>query len=372
MFDSWFPEGYSTLEQLMWLRRMLKRGPSWAWQLVTGTAPLTLANALAKPIKSLVQFGKVATVDGKLYCNNGELVAVDDELPEGYRRITSIKFDGNFYYDTGITLTGDDEVTMTLANTSTQGQNVFGSYNGSGEPNFSLFIYGGGSSSNSYFRYGTQLLRPKFGSNERTITLSGAGTTGFQTDASTSGPEEFEAEATAYIGMLPNSTSPGYTGSIIESIEVYNSVTGDSRTWIPCEREDDGVIGYFDMFYYQFLEPIGEGTPVKGEYDSSHLNILQVVGAGETLSVGTQRAYPATLLAAGDVKDEQDIITGKVIHKTRIDVAAGQITITAIANPWTESKPPQPLSTAEGSNTVSVTSNVGSVQLKVEYAKAGA
>ena len=363
MRDNW-----SALKKLIWLHMVT--GSSGTVTTVTGVSPLALANALSKPIKSLIQYGKVATVDGKLYCNNGELVAVDDELPEGYRRITGIKFDGNFYYDTGMTLTGDDEVTMTLANTSTGGQNVFGSYNGGNKPNFSLFIYGGGANNNSYFRYGTQLLRPRFGSNERTITLSGAGTIGFQTDASTRGPEEFETEATAYIGMLPNSSSPGYTGSIIESIADYNSATGDLRTWIPCEREEDGVIGYFDMLYYQFLEPIGEGTPVKGDYDQSHLNILQVIGAPESLSIGSQRAGVANLFSTGTVHDEQDIITGAVTHKTRIDVNEGQITITAIANPWPESKTPQPLSTAEGSNTVSVVSNVDPVTLSVEYTKA--
>ena len=80
MFDSWFPKGYSTLEQLMWLRRMLKRGASWIWQLVTGTAPLTLLDAVAHPIHSLTQYGRCvqdgtptpdAPVD--ILCNNGAL-----------------------------------------------------------------------------------------------------------------------------------------------------------------------------------------------------------------------------------------------------------------------------------------------------------
>lgn len=47
---------------------------------VTGTSPLALTNALAHSIKSLVQYGKCVTVGDKIYCNNGELTAVGDEL----------------------------------------------------------------------------------------------------------------------------------------------------------------------------------------------------------------------------------------------------------------------------------------------------
>ena len=356
---------WSMLRRLIWLRA-IHGGDSGTLATVTGLSPLTLVNALAKPIKSLIQYGKITTIDGEMYCNNGKLVAVDDELPAGFKRITSIRFDGNFYYDTGVALTGNDEITMTLDDTSTQGQNVFGSYNGtsSGRKNFSVFIYGGGSASASSFRYGEQLVRPRFGSNERTITFGVNGTSGFLTDVSVT-LEEFETTATAFIGMLPNSTSPGYTGSIIGTI--YNS---DRNMWIPCEREEDGVIGYFDTYYWQFLEPIGSGTPIKGDYDSSYRNTLVIDGLTEVLTVGTQRAYPATLLAAGDVKDEQDIITGKVTHRTGIGATAGQITITALANPWQESATAYPLRTEEGTNTINVTSNVDPVELAVEYTAA--
>ena len=359
---------WSTLKKLIWQRGALG-GDDGEYITVVGEAPLTLPDAKAAPITSLIQYGKCVTIDGEIYCNCGKIIAVDDELPKGYKRITGIKFDGDFYYDTGITLTGDDEVTMTLANTATGGQNVFGSYNGSGKPNFSLFIYGGGSTSGSYFRYGTQLLRPKFGSNERTITLSGAGTSGFTTDASTSGPEEFETEATAYIGMLPNSTSPGYTGSIIENIEVYNSTTGDLRTWIPCEREEDGVIGYFDMFYYQFLEPIGEGTPVKGEYDVSHLNSYDFEVPTSRLTVGGQSATAFELLSLGDVRDEYDFITGQVTSRVGIEVNEGEITLTTFHPSRTGHR--YSLSTVEGDNTVVVTAapEIGDVELSVTYKK---
>lgn len=269
---------WSLMKRLIWLRVISGGG---VLTTVTGASPLALANALSKSIRSLIQYGKVTTSNGDTYCNNGKLVAVDDELPSGYTRITGIKFDGDFYYDTGEVLNGDDVVTMTLANTASSGQNVFGSYNGtsSGTKNFSLFIYGGGSSSNSYFRYGEQLLRPKFGSNEHTITLGGNGTTGFATDV-TATPETFTTTATAYIGMLPNSSSAAYTGSIIGEITV-----GTRLKWIPCERVNDGVIGYYEAIGGTFLEPVGTGTPVAGSYDTSHLTVLTVEGTPEVLTV---------------------------------------------------------------------------------------
>lgn len=354
------------MKRLIWLHVISGGGGGGTVTTVTGTSPLALANALAKSIRSLVQYGKVTTSNGDTYCNNGKLVAVDDELPSGYTRITGIKFDGDFYYDTGEVLNGDDVVTMTLANTATTGQNVFGSYNGTsaGTKNFSLFIYGGGSNSNSYFRYGEQLLRPKFGSNEHTITLGGNGTTGFATDV-TATPETFTTTATAYIGMLPNSSSAAYSGSIMGSILV-----GTRLKWIPCERVNDGVIGYYEAVNGTFLEPAGTGTPVAGSYDTSHLNALSVEGTPEVLTIGTQTASVANLFSTGTVHDEQDIISGVITRRTSVSVSGGVITISALATPVTEYVTPQPMRAAEGSNTVSVTSAVVPVQLSATYTRA--
>lgn len=298
---------------------------------VTGNAPITLANALAKAIVSLTQYGlctQAATptpsspVDIK--CNNGVLKLVDDELPAGFKRLASIKFDGDFWYETGEVLTGDDDVTMTLDGTSTSGQNVFGSYNGtsSGTKNFSLFLYGNGSSSNCYLRYGEQLLRPRFGSGERTITFGKSGTSGFLTDA-TAEPDTFTTVAAAYIGMLPNSSSPAYTGSIVGNILV-----GTRLKWIPCERESDGVVGYYEAVKGVFLEPVGTGTLVKGDYDFS-LSHIDAVGTPEVLTVtdedsNTQTASVATLLSVGSYADTQEIIGGAVTRACGITILTGE------------------------------------------------
>lgn len=264
---------------------------------VTGNAPVTLLNAVAKAIVSLTQTGLCTQADTPtpsapvdIKCNNGVLKLVDDELPAGFKRLASIKFDGDFWYETGEVMTGNDDVTMTLSGTVTTGQNVFGSYNGTSEgtKNFSLYLYGGGSTSNCYLRYGEQLLRPRFGSGERTITFGKSGTSGFYTDV-TAEPDTFTTVAGAFIGMLPNSSSPAYTGSIVGNILV-----GTRLKWIPCERESDGVVGYYEAVKGVFLEPVGTGSPVKGEYDFS-LSHIDVVGTPETLTVGGKNLNGGTI-----------------------------------------------------------------------------
>lgn len=396
MFNTGFPNRWSTLRKLLYLRIM--QGAAAVLQTVTGNAPLTLANAIARAIKSLTQTGLCtqastptpsAPVDIK--CNNGVLKLVDDELPAGFKRLASIKFDGDVWYETGEVMTGDDDVTMTLDGTSTAGQNVFGSYNGtsSGTKNFSLYLYGGGSTSNCYLRYGGQLLRPRFGSGERTITFGKSGTSGFSVDVTVE-PDTFTTEAGAFIGMLPNSSSPAYTGSIVGNILV-----GTRLKWIPCERESDGAVGYYEAVKGVFLEPVGTGTPTKGSYDTSHLTVLSVVGNPEVLTVSAsgeadQTATVESLLSVGTVADEQNIISGAVIRRCAVccydgtqtigDVYMsttggkdlGAIIVYPLDEPVTERVTAQPLNTSEGTNTVSVTAEVSPVALTCEYYQAAA
>lgn len=317
---------WSTLKKLIWLRFV--QGAGAIAKVVTGTVPLTLENAISSSIKSLTQYG-LCEQDGTpspnahvdIKCNNGVLKMVDNELPLGYKRLVGIRFDGDFRYVTGEALTGDDDVTMTLNNTLSGGKNVFGSYNGSNTKSFSLYLYGGGASTGSYFRYGGQLKRPIYGDGKRTITFGKSGTQGFETDADVT-PDDFTTPANTYIGMLPNSSSPAYVGDIVGSILVSNRLE-----WIPCERETDGVIGYYEKYKGNFIAPSGSGTPVSLGYDGSHYH-LAVVGTPEVLSVtasgaDTQTASVVDILAMGDYADTQDIISGAVTRKVGIKVFDG-------------------------------------------------
>ena len=105
----------TTLQKLMWLKKATGGTPTWAWETVTGTPPLTLSGAIAKRLKFLQQTGAVSytgtptpasPVD--FLFNNGHFRLVDNELPSGFKRITGIKFDGDCWFDTGRHLFGSD------------------------------------------------------------------------------------------------------------------------------------------------------------------------------------------------------------------------------------------------------------------------
>lgn len=279
---------------------------------VTGVSPLFLEAAIKAKIKSLTQYGLCTQADTPsgtnvpIVCNNGTLTMVDDELPIGYKRVLDIGFDGSAYYKTGEKLYGSDVVTMTLDNTTTTGQNVFGAYSGtaSGNKNFSLYVYGGNSTSNSYLRYNETLYRPRYGSGQRTISFGAGGTDGFLTDVSFD-EETFTSSATAYIGALPNSSSPKFTGTIVGNIMV-----GTRLKYVPCERVSDNAVGYYEVNSGVFLEPEA-GTPTFSGYDASHL-ALSVVGTDEVISVSGKNLYNAATrvdgyyLSSGGVPTEAD------------------------------------------------------------------
>ena len=173
---------------------------------------------------------------------------IADSGLEGYTRLDYVDFDGTFYYDTGEKLRGSDVITISLSNTSVAGQNVFGAY-WSGHPSYSLYLFGNGSSLGSYLRYGNQLYRPVFGSGSRTLTIGAPGTTGFEGNV-TIPYEEFTTDANAYIGWLPNSSSPKYTGRINGVITV-----GNRLRYVPYRRDADGVIVYYESVNGTIIEP---------------------------------------------------------------------------------------------------------------------
>lgn len=287
--------------------------------LLSGVSPLTLVNAVK--LNYVKAFGKCEQGVDVILCNNGTIKAKDDELPVGYNRITQISFDTNTYYETNQTLFGADTLTIRLSGTSSNGRNVIGAYSGTGDEarNFSLFIYGANSTSNSYLRHGTNLGRPRYGTGTRTLVISPTGTDGFLTDV-TYPQETFETTDTFWIGGLPNSSSTKYDGNIIGNITV-----SDRLKYIPCERASDGAIGYYETHNGEFLENQGEGTPVAGDYDTSHMVAYIDVTDQETISVDTtgDEVTCENLLGIGNFKDSQNITNGQITHNVGIVVLGG-------------------------------------------------
>ena len=296
---------------------------------VSGTAPLEIPDALAKAITTLKQYGKaeqngtptpLSPVDIK--CNNGTLMWKDRELPVGYTRIQRITFGGSTYYETNEKLYGSDIVTLTIDDFVQSGQNLFGCYSGTGDDvyNFSMYVYGS-ATGQAYWRYGQKLYRPTVGSTAlHTLTFGAGGTAGFKTNVSYN-EVEFETTDTARIGALPNSSSPKYSGDIVGTITV-----GNRLRYIPCIRQSDGVIGYYELMNQVFLEPQGS-TPVAGDADLTHM-ALEVVGTSEEISISasdatTQTASAVDLFGVGQYRDIQNIITGEVIRNLGVYVLDG-------------------------------------------------
>ena len=299
------------------------------WQAMTdaivrGVSPLSLPSAVQASLVYLKQKGVCeqngtptpsAPIDIK--CNNGVIKYKDKELPVGFIRLLDINFDGGFHYITNEKLYGSDDISMTVSNTSSSGQNLFGSYAGTGEgtKNFSLYVYGS-NSSQCYFRYGERLYRPRLGAGRRSITFGESGTTGFYDNVSIT-PETFESDSVAWIGMLPNSSSSHFSGTIEGNILV-----SDRLKYIPCKRLSDGAIGYYEVNTNVFLEPRGNGTPTTTGIDDSQMELV-IVGTKEVISINNQTASAEDLLQITNYADEQDIISGEVIRRIGVKVLDG-------------------------------------------------
>ena len=280
-----YPFGFLWGETLIWA---INRGSGGGGipTFISGIPPLVLRNALAKALESLVQYGKVEqsetptpTSPVNITCNNGTLMWKDRELPVGYTRIERITFNGSTYYETNEKLYGSDIVTLTIDDFVQSGQNLFGCYSGTGDDvyNFSMYVYGS-ATSQAYWRYGQKLYRPIVGSTTlHTLTFGAGGTTGFKTNVSYD-EVEFETTDTARIGALPNSSSPKYNGDIVGTITV-----GNRLRYIPCIRQSDGAIGYYELMNQTFLEPQGS-APTAGAADITHM-ALEVVGTPEEISI---------------------------------------------------------------------------------------
>ena len=335
---------------------------------VTGTSPLVLANAMAHAIRKLVQFGKCSTSGGDIYCNNGKLTAVDDELPEGYQRQIGFEFAANTYFRIpGFHLRGSDTVRISFS--VDKACNVFGCYTDtSSEENYSL--YSSTAAGAKYLRYdgdtyNSSIPSSRFG-ERLDVVITPTGTTGMPTDSVIT-PATFESVADLCIGT----TSQSASSSKLDGNIWDNFVVDDRLTLIPVKRLSDNVLGYYDPDSDALHEPIGS-APVSLGVDTSHLNALSVVGTPEVLTIGTQTATVQNLFEVGGVADEQDIISGTVTRKVEVSVSGGVISLSALATPVTEHTTPQPLSTVEGDNTLSWTAEVSGTVKEVEYAQAAA
>lgn len=92
MFGTGFPDDWSALKRLIWLRLKAGGGEPGEILSVTGISPLVLQNALANHIQSLIQYGKLE----------------QRNLPSGYTELDGITTNGSCVIDTGVKCDVDD------------------------------------------------------------------------------------------------------------------------------------------------------------------------------------------------------------------------------------------------------------------------
>lgn len=350
---------------------------------VSSETPITLPNATNEALNQAKIYGictqngtPTPTVPVDIECNNGAIKIKDDELPIGYKRLKDIIFDGGVYYVTDTYLTGADTTSFTI-NATENARNVLGCYTGSSSGNNVSFYLATGGYGN-YVRYKGGLYRPIINSigQDYTLSITPTGTIGFDTNATWT-KLEFTCPDKLYIGWLANATSPKFLGKFKGNITVSNRAK-----FIPCERQSDNEIGYYDLNSNTFFENQGAGTPTTSGYDSTH-NIIYIDGTNEVLTMGQQTANVETLLSVGNYKDEQDLISGDIVRNceavyydgtqtintpylsTTGGLNVGSIIVHPKTTPTTETTTAQTLTAQQGTNTIS--SNKGAREMEIKY-----
>ena len=327
-----FYKNGSIIRQLILLKLTALAGSAAETLTVSGVSPLSLVNATAHAIVSLTQTGKCTQAStptpsspADIYCNNGALKMVDDELPSGYKRVLGFQCANNAMWQiTGFKLRGSDTVRISFS--VTQACNVFGCYQGT-DANDNYDLYVSTTAGSKYLRYGNGTYLSYWSSadlGERfDVVFTPTGTSGMPQD-STWTEKTFESAN----DMLIGSTTTTGTSSKLRG-NLYGNIVVDGRLkLIPCERVSDSVLGYYDLVDETFYEPYsGFDGAVSLGYDGSHYS-LAVVGTDEVLTVThadstTETASVVDLFAVPSYGDTQEIISGSVARKVLVKVLDG-------------------------------------------------
>ena len=177
-------------------------------------------------------------------------------VPIGYRQIAGITMNSATYYKiTGFFLRGSDTVRVSLA--ADASCNAFGCYTSAqATDNYSLYISTAANA--KYMRYDGATYKSQWRNQDLgerfDLVITPTGSSGFPgTQDDTWTEAEFESSSDMCIGSTsPSATSAKFKGTLFGAFVVDGRFEG-----IPCERESDGTVGYYDRVSHQFYEPIG-------------------------------------------------------------------------------------------------------------------
>lgn len=182
-------------------------------------------------------------------------------VPDGYRELIGFEFSANTYFEiTDFKLCGSDTIRFSWS--ADKACNVFGSYTtATAEDNYSLYL--STAKTGKYLRYNGGLYdsyipSAEFG-NRYDVIITPTGSHGMPSDDTWE-----EKEFTTRIDMCIGTTSPTATSSKFDGKIFGHFVICGRFNGIPCERESDNVLGYYDTYSKTFYEPIGSAPTSLG------------------------------------------------------------------------------------------------------------
>ena len=183
--------------------------------------------------------------------------AIETGLPTGYRRVLGYKCNNNVYWKiTDFKLKGSDTVRISFS--VTDACNVWGCYQGT-DATDNYDLYASTTSGSKYLRYGSGTYASYWSAsnlNKRfDVVYTPTGTSGMPED-STWTAKTFTSANDLLIGAT---TTTGSSSKLKGNL--YGDIIVDGRLHlIPCERESDHVLGYYDTQSATFFAPTGTPT----------------------------------------------------------------------------------------------------------------
>lgn len=184
----------------------------------------------------------------------GNAIILRDGVPDGYRRLTGVQFDGGVWYESNLYLQGSD--TLRFSFEASIACNVLGCYTtATAQTNFSL--YAALTAGSSYLRYNGGTYDSAIDVNTRyDVTMTPTGSHGMKNDSSWTA-QTFTAESKMCIGTTSLAAqSAKLTGKLYGDVEVEGR-----ELFIPVERLSDNKILYWASIGGYFMENLGGGTP---------------------------------------------------------------------------------------------------------------
>ena len=183
----------------------------------------------------------------------------EESLPEGYTEVAGLSFNSDCYFViTDLKLKGSDTVRFSMIPRAAC--NVFGCYtNTTADNNYSLYI--STATSSKYLRYNGSTYKSRFATDtygeQFDIVITPTGSHGMPDGQDDTWDEvDFTASTDMCIGTTAVSASSAkFKGDFIGAFVVDGRFNG-----IPCKRDSDDVLGYYDLVSGTFYEP-ASGTP---------------------------------------------------------------------------------------------------------------